>query len=64
VAARDVLKYDAAGVLVSANLDVKNPNAAADLAHLPPEQLAESILQKEQRIAEIMSGIKLVLSNV
>ena len=28
VAARDVLKYDAAGVLVSVNLDIKNPNAA------------------------------------
>ena len=61
VAARDVLKVDAAGVLVSANLDVKNPNAATDLAHLPPEQLAESIFQKEQRIAEIMAGIKHVL---
>jgi type I restriction enzyme M protein len=61
VNARDVLKYDAAGVLVSANLDVKNPNAAADLAHLPPEQLAESILRKEQRIAEIMAEIKHVL---
>ena len=57
VAARDVLKDDAAGALVSANLDVKNPNAAADLAHLPPEELAESILRKEQRIAEIIEGI-------
>ncbi len=59
--ARDVLKYDAAGVLVSANLDIKNPNAATDLEHLPPEQLAESILRKEQRIAEIMGEIHRVL---
>jgi glutamate 5-kinase len=32
----------------------KNPNAKQDLEHLPPEQLVASILQKEQRIAEIM----------
>ena len=47
------------GNLLSVNLDVKNPNAPQDLEHLPPEQLAESILQKEQRIAEIMAGIEL-----
>jgi type I restriction enzyme M protein len=40
------------------NLDVKNPNAKQDFEHLPPEQLAEDILQKELRIAEIMREIK------
>ncbi len=44
------------------NLDVKNPNAKADLEHLPPEQLADDILRKEQRIAEIMAEIKHVLA--
>ena len=43
------------------NLDRKNPRAKEDIAHLPPEQLAESILQKEQRIAAIMAGIKTAL---
>lgn len=52
----DLVKHDAAGV--SVNLDVKNPNAAPDLEHLPPEVLLESILQKEQRIAEILADIK------
>ena len=52
VKAAEVLRYDAVGNLLSVNLDVKNPNAPQDLEHLPPEQLAESILQKEQRIAE------------
>lgn len=33
-----------------------------DLEHLPPEQLTESILKKEQRIAEIMAEIKQVLA--
>lgn len=43
------------------NLDIKNPNAAQDLEHLPPEQLVDSILQKEQRIAEIVAEIRQLL---
>jgi len=44
------------------NLDLKNPHAALALEHLPPEQLADSILLKEQRIAEIMQDIKRALA--
>ena len=40
------------------NLDIKNPNAKQDFEHLLPEQLADDILQKELRIAEIMREIK------
>ncbi|HET6882063.1 MAG TPA: N-6 DNA methylase [Pirellulales bacterium] len=43
------------------NLDLKNPNAADDFEHLPPEQLVDDILQKELRIAEIMREIKELL---
>jgi len=43
------------------NLDIKNPNAKQDFEHLPPEQLADDILQKELRIAEIMREIKELL---
>ena len=43
------------------NLDVKNPNAKDDFEHLPPEQLADDILKKEHRIAEIMQEIKRAL---
>ena len=43
------------------NLDIKNPNAREDLEHVPPEQLVEDILKKEQRIAEIMLEIKQAL---
>ena len=43
------------------NLDRKNPSAKQDLEHLPPEQLADDILQKELRIAEIMQEIKELL---
>lgn len=40
------------------NLDLKNPYAKQDFEHLPPEQLADDILQKELRIAEVMREIK------
>jgi type I restriction enzyme M protein len=43
------------------NLDIKNPNAKADFEHLPPEQLADDILQKELRIADVMREIKALL---
>ena len=43
------------------NLDRKNPNAKEDITHLPPEQLAASILEKEMRIAEIVKGIQKLL---
>ena len=45
------------------NLDRKNPAAKEDIAHLPPEQLAHSILQKEKQIAEIVARIQKLLSS-
>ena len=44
------------------NLDRKNPRAKKDITHLPPEQLAASILEKERRIADIIQRIKSLLS--
>ena len=44
------------------NLDRKNPRARQDIAHLPPEQLAASILEKEQRVAENMGRIQKLLA--
>jgi type I restriction enzyme M protein len=44
------------------NLDRKNPSAREDIAHLPPEELVESILKKERRIEEIVGGIKGLLA--
>lgn len=62
VRADEVLKYDKDGRLLSANLDLKNPNSAEALEHLPPAQLVEDILAKERRIIEIMHEIKAELS--
>jgi type I restriction enzyme M protein len=43
------------------NLDRKNPRGKEDITHLPPDQLAASILSKEQRIEEIMGKIRKLL---
>lgn len=43
------------------NLDRKNPRAKVDFEHLPPDQLADDILNKELRIAELMREIKVAL---
>ncbi len=61
VRTKDVLKYDESGNLISVNLDIKNPASKQDFEHLPPEQLADDILDKERRIAEIMMEIKQAL---
>jgi type I restriction enzyme M protein len=45
------------------NLDLTNPNAAEDLEHVPPERLAESIIDKEQQIIEILSEVKALLGH-
>ncbi len=58
VKAEHVLKYDADGNLVSVNLDVKNPIAKDELEHLPPEKLADNIMEKERRILALVGEIK------
>lgn len=40
------------------NLDRKNPSNKEDITRLPPNELVESIRQKEQRIAEIVDNIQ------
>jgi len=40
------------------NLDRKNPRGKMDFEHMPPEQLADDILKKELRIAELMREMR------
>lgn len=57
-------KVPAADILKNGcNLDIKNPRSKVDFEHLPPEQLADDILKKELRIAEIMGEIKDLLKD-
>ncbi|MGH6796534.1 MAG: type I restriction-modification system subunit M [Methylocella sp.] len=44
------------------NLDRKNPHAKEDITHLPPADIAASILAKEQRIVAIMGAIRDLLA--
>jgi type I restriction enzyme M protein len=55
-------KVPAADLLANnCNLDRKNPNAKEDITHLPPEELAAGILEKEKRIADIVLKIQTLL---
>jgi len=58
VSLADVLKYDASGALLSANLDLKNPSAAEDITHRPPEELVADIVKKEQQILALMAELE------
>jgi type I restriction enzyme M protein len=60
VSVDEVLKYEN-GNLVSANLDIRNPRGRPNIEWRSPEQLAEDILAKEQRIAEVAAEIKRLL---
>jgi len=62
VKAADLLKYDDESRLLSCNLDLKNPNSAEALEHRPPEELVSEIIEKEERILEIMQEIQTELA--
>ena len=48
--------------MVSVNLDIKNPNTKNNLERMPPEQLIEDILVKEQTILSLVKEIKTAFS--
>jgi type I restriction enzyme M protein len=58
VKAADIIQTNGGGDVVSVNLDIKNPKGGEELEHLPPAELAESILAKEKQIAAIMEEVK------
>jgi type I restriction enzyme M protein len=58
VSAADVLKYDAEGKLVSANLDIKNPHSLEALEHREPAELLAGILEKEERVIGLLEELR------
>ncbi len=56
-----VLKYDAEGNLLSANLDVKNPHGGEDIEHRAPETLVAEIVAQERQILALMEEIAVEL---
>ena len=63
VNAADLLKYDALGRLVSANLDIKNPNSIESLEHRHPGELIGEIMRKEQRLLSLMTEIETLVQS-
>jgi type I restriction enzyme M protein len=61
VRAEEILKYDAEGNLLSANLDQRNPTAKEGLEHVAPEDLVSGIIEHEEQILEIMKDIREIL---
>jgi type I restriction enzyme M protein len=57
----EILGYDDDGNVISASLDIKNPNSAEALEHLPPDQLVADIIEKERQILAVMCEIEQVL---
>jgi type I restriction enzyme M protein len=45
------------------NLDIKNPNSKDELEHMPPEQLVNDIVKKEEQILSILGDIQTLISN-
>ncbi|WP_089729879.1 class I SAM-dependent DNA methyltransferase [Candidatus Thiosymbion oneisti] len=58
IRAADVLKYDQTGKLLSANLDIKNPNSLESLEHRPPEELIADMLEKERKVMGVMESLR------
>jgi type I restriction enzyme M protein len=58
----DLMQYDDNGILISVNLDVKNPRRLGDLELLPPAKLVENIFAKEEQILKLMREVRDMLS--
>ena len=57
-----LIQRDADGRVTACNLDVKNPHAEEKIDHRAPEEIVDSIIEKERRILAIMEEIKATLS--
>ena len=60
--AGDLVERDDSGRPTACNLDLKNPHAGETIDPRPPQEIVESIIQKERRILEIMEEIKAELA--
>jgi type I restriction enzyme M protein len=61
VSVNEVLLYDGEGKLISANLDIKNPNIEKGFIQIQPEVLIEEVIDDGKRIQEILQDIKSIL---
>ncbi|MBI4090741.1 MAG: SAM-dependent DNA methyltransferase [Candidatus Komeilibacteria bacterium] len=60
--AAGLIKHDDAGVVVSVNLDLKNPHAKEAIDHRPPTEIIESAIAKERDVLAILDQVKALLA--
>lgn len=54
----DLVEVDEAGRVQTCDLDLKNPNASGVIDHRSPLEIIESIEKKEERLIELVGGLK------
>ena len=54
----DLIKRDDQGLVVSVNLDLKNPHAKEAIDHRPPTEIIDSAITKEREVLAVLDEIK------
>lgn len=54
----DILKYNEKGSLLSANLDLRNPNKIDLDENIPPRKILDDILERETSIIELLNNLR------
>ena len=62
VSAKDIIKHDGQGELISVNLDIKNPSLQKQPENLPPDKLVDALLGAESRICETLTNTRRLLA--
>lgn len=62
IEAKDLIQRDKQHHLVTCNLDVKNPHSRRAIDHRAPSEIIDAIVEKEQRLLNIMDEIKATLN--
>lgn len=55
---KDVVLLDDKSTLINVNLDVKNPHRKGELSYSQPEDLINSIIEKEKQVMELLAEIQ------
>jgi type I restriction enzyme M protein len=58
VKAADVIQHDDDGNLLSVNLDCKNPHTKEAIDHRSPDEIVESVIDKEQALLHMMEEMR------
>jgi type I restriction enzyme M protein len=61
VRVNDLIERDDDGKVTAVNLDLKHPDASDAEEHRPPGEIAASVTEKEERIAELMHELRAIL---